>query len=68
MIYIPNIKIIKPQAGSYLKISVLIIRTPNIPDLVSIPDSRAEAGAGATHAESAEAGLSELRDINDEQS
>lgn len=28
----------------------------------------AEAGAGATHAESAEAGLSELREINDEQS
>jgi hypothetical protein len=28
----------------------------------------AEAGAGATHAESAEAGLPELREINDEQS
>ena len=27
-----------------------------------------EAGTGATHAESAEAGLSELREINDEQS
>ena len=44
----PRTRIIKPQALSVLKMFRLITRTPNIPDFVRIPESRADAGAGAT--------------------
>ena len=48
MVTQPRSRIAAPQAGSFRNRLQLMARMPQMPDLVSTPDSRAEAGAGAT--------------------
>ena len=48
MVTVPRVRIRVPQAGSWRKILQLMARIPQTPDLVSTPESSADAGAGAT--------------------